>query len=177
VGVAIERGQGWMQVKRASPMPPFAYFASKIIMSLLFSLILIILMFTLGAAFGHVRMPLTMWLGLAGTLLVGVLPFAAMGLAVGYFAGPNSAPGLTNLIYLPMSFASGLWTPLEFMPKFVQHIAPFLPPYHLAQLALGQIGAGQGGNLVHIEALIGFTLLFLGIAAIGYRRNEDKMYG
>src|ERR1700730_14505397 len=25
-GVATERGLGWMQVKRASPMPPFAYF-------------------------------------------------------------------------------------------------------------------------------------------------------
>src|SRR5690349_21798999 len=26
VGVATERGQGWLQVKRASPMPPSAYF-------------------------------------------------------------------------------------------------------------------------------------------------------
>src|SRR6202162_3217161 len=29
-GLAAERGLGWLQVKRASPMPPFAYFAAKI---------------------------------------------------------------------------------------------------------------------------------------------------
>ena len=177
VGVAIERGQGWLQVKRASPMPPSAYFFAKIVMSLLFSIIMIALLFSLGLLFGHVRMPLSSWLGLVGALLVGVLPFAAMGLAIGCFAGPNSAPGVTNLIYLPMSFASGLWTPLEFLPKFVQHAAPFLPPYHLAQLALAQIGTGHGNGWLHVIALSGFTVLFLVLAAWGFRRNEDKMYG
>src|SRR5690606_14363298 len=29
VGVASERGQGWLRLKRVSPMPPMAYFASK----------------------------------------------------------------------------------------------------------------------------------------------------
>lgn len=178
VGVATERGQGWMQVKRASPMPPLAYFVAKIGMSVLFALILITLMFTLGRVFGHIHMPWTTWLGLGGTLLIGVLPFASLGLAIAYFAGPNSAPAICNLIYLPMAFASGLWTPLEFLPKFVQHIAPFLPPYHLAQFALSRIGARSGMNdLLHLTALSGFTLIFLGVAAIGYRRNEDKMYG
>lgn len=177
VGVAIERGQGWLQVKRASPMPASAYFAAKIVMCLLFSIIMIAVLFTIGVVFGHVRMPVTSWLALIGTLLLGVLPFAAMGLAVGCFAGPNSAPGVSNLIYLPMSFASGLWTPLEFLPKFVQHAAPFLPPYHLAQLALSQIGTGHGNVWAHVIALIGFALLFLALAAWGFRRNEDKMYG
>jgi hypothetical protein len=45
VSVAVERGQGWMQVKRASPMPRFAYFASKIAMSMLFSLVMMMLLF------------------------------------------------------------------------------------------------------------------------------------
>jgi ABC-2 type transport system permease protein len=40
VGVAIERGQGWMLFKRASPMPPFAYFTAKLATVLLFSLIM-----------------------------------------------------------------------------------------------------------------------------------------
>ena len=33
VGVAAERGQGWMLFKRATPMPPFAHFAGKLAMS------------------------------------------------------------------------------------------------------------------------------------------------
>jgi len=178
VGVATERGQGWLQVKRASPMPPFAYFLAKLIMSSLFSLIVVLLLFTLGAAFGHVRMPLATWAALAGTLVMGALPFGAMGLAIGYFAGPNSAPAVCNVLYLPMAFASGLWVPMEFLPKFMQSIAPFLPPYHFVQLALAQVGARHiGGQWVHIAALNGFTLLFLVLAAVGYRRDEGKMYG
>ncbi|HZR27370.1 MAG TPA: ABC transporter permease [Terriglobales bacterium] len=178
VSVAVERGQGWMQVKRASPMPRFAYFASKIAMGLLFSLIMLLLLFTLGIVAGHARMPLMAWVGLSGTLLLGVLPFAAMGLAIGYLAGPNSAPPICNLIYLPMSFASGLWTPIEFLPKPVQHIAPFLPFYHLGQLALGRIRGSFGPtDWVHIAALACFTVFFLTLAAIGYRRDEGKTYG
>jgi ABC-2 type transport system permease protein len=58
-----------------------------------------------------------------GTLVAGSLPFSAMGLALGYFTGPNSAPSTINLIYLPMSFCSGLWVPFMFLPKMVQQIA------------------------------------------------------
>ncbi|HTC93369.1 MAG TPA: ABC transporter permease [Terriglobales bacterium] len=178
VSVAVERGQGWMMVKRASPMPRFAYFAAKIAMAMLFSLVMLLLLFTLGIAAGHARMPFTAWAGLSGTLLLGVLPFAAMGLAIGYLAGPNSAAPVCNLIYLPMSFASGLWTPIEFLPKAVQHIAPFLPFYHLGQLALDRIRGGfTTADWVHIAALTGFTIFFLALAAIGYRRDEGKTYG
>ena len=35
-GLAADRGLGWLQVKRASPMPPFAYFTAKITMIMLF---------------------------------------------------------------------------------------------------------------------------------------------
>jgi ABC-2 type transport system permease protein len=178
VSVAVERGQGWMLVKRASPMPRFAYFASKIAMSLLFTVVMMLLLFTLGIVAGHARMPLTSWAALAGTLLLGVLPFAAMGLAVGYLAGPNSAAPICNLIYLPMSFASGLWMPIEVLPRAVQHFAPFLPFYHLGQLALGRIRGGFcAADWIHLAALAGFTVFFLALAAIGYRRDEGKTYG
>jgi ABC-2 type transport system permease protein len=101
-----------------------------------------------------------------------------MGLAIGYLAGPNSAPAAVNLIYLPLSFASGLWFPIDLLPKFLQRIAVYLPPYHLAQMALGIIGDGHAGStFYHIEFLLGFTLLMLGVAYLGYSRDEGKTYG
>ncbi len=107
------------------------------------------------------------------TLVAGSLPFCAMGLAIGYFAGPTSAPAVINIFYLPMSFFSGLWMPFMFLPKFIQHIAVFLPPYHLSQLALSLIGAGRGEpSLGHWEALIGFTMLCLGVARWGHQRDQ-----
>ena len=42
-----------------------------------------------------------------------------------------------------MAFLSGLWVPLQFMPKFLSDIAPIWPAYHLAQMALDTVGAPE----------------------------------
>ena len=176
--LAAERGLGWLQVKRASPMPPFAYFAGKVIMSMIFSTAVVMLLLFLGFTFGGVHMGLAQTVQLVATLVVGSLPFCAMGLAIGYFAGPNSAPATINMIYLPLSFCSGLWVPLMFLPKLMRDFARFLPPYHLSQLALGIVGAGRHeSNWTHWEYLIGFSVLCLGVARFGFQRDEGKMYG
>ncbi len=177
-GLAAERGLGWLQVKRASPMPPFVYFAAKVVMSMIFSTVVVLLLLLLGVTFGGVDMPLVQVAKLVATLVTGALPFCAMGLAIGYFAGPNSAPATINLIYLPLSFFSGLWVPLMFLPKVLRQIAVFLPPYHLSQLALGIVGAGRHeSNWVHWAYLAGFSLICLGVARIGFQRDEGKLYG
>jgi ABC-2 type transport system permease protein len=159
-------------------MPPFAYFAAKVATSLVFSTIIVLALFILGIALGGVRMPVGSFARLLGILVAGSLPFSAMGLALGYFTGPNSAPPTINLIYLPMSFCSGLWIPIMFLPKVVQKIALVLPPYHLSQLALGVVGAGSRESAVaHWEALAAFTMICLGVARIGFQRDQEKMYG
>jgi ABC-2 type transport system permease protein len=178
VSVAVERGQGWLLLKRASPMPPFAYFCAKIVTSTAFSAVIVALLFTCGAAFGGVRLAPSAWFALAGALVLGALPMCAIGLAIGSLAGPNSAPGIVNLVYLPMSFLSGLWIPISYLPPVVQHIAPFLPAYHLGQLALGVLGAGNGGAWwIHVLALLGFASIGLSAAAFGFRRDEGRTYG
>jgi ABC-2 type transport system permease protein len=177
-GLASERGLGWLQVKRASPMPPFAYFAAKVIMSMIFSAAVVLSLFALGITFGGVHLSTFAALKLLGTLIAGSLPFCAMGLAIGYFCGPTSATPIINLVYLPLSFCSGLWVPLMFLPKALQNFARLLPPYHLAQLALGVVDAGQQqANWTHWEVLVGFTLICLGIARVGFQRDEGKTYG
>lgn len=77
-----------------------------------------------------------------------------------------------------MSFLSGLWIPILFLPDTLQKIALWLPPYHLAQLALGVIGASQKQPvLLLVGALAAAALLFTAIAYAGYRRDEGKQYG
>jgi ABC-2 type transport system permease protein len=178
VGIAVERGLGWLQVKRASPMPPAAYFLAKGAVALSFGAIVVGLLFALGAAFGDVHMPMWQWLALGGALVAGAIPFCALGLAIGNFAGPNSAAGTVNMIYLPMAFCSGLWIPFQFLPKGIQAIAPLLPSFHLSQIALRILGAPvQGAAGTDVEAPAAFTLLFAGIAWLGQAREREKMYG
>ena len=178
VGVAVERGQGWLTLKRATPMPPSAFFLAKLFMCTVFSCAIVLLLSLLGVIFGGVRFPADTWARLAVTLVAGGVPFCALGLAFGYLAGPNSAPPLVNLIYLPMALVSGLWIPIEVLPPLVKSVAPFLPAYHLAQLALQAIGAGgHAPAWTHVTALLGFTCLGLGLAFWGYRRDEDRTWG
>jgi len=110
--------------------------------------------------------------------VIGALPFCAMGLALGYLISPNSAVAVINLINLPMSFVSGLWLPVDVLPPVVQHIAPFMPAYHLGQLALGTIGAGGSQPwYLHVVVLLAFTAAALSAAAFAYRRDEGETYG
>lgn len=173
IGVAMERGYGWLQVKRASPMPPLAYFAAKAVMSTIFSAILVSALYVLGIAFGGVHLPLVNFLALAGTVITGSIAFCAMGLVIGCYSAPNVVPGVVNLLFLPMSFCSGLWMPLQVLPRVLQHAAPFLPPYHLAQLALRLVGfESSGAAWQHVAALAAFTVAFLLLARRGFKRDD-----
>lgn len=175
-GIAMERGYGWLQVKRASPMPPLAYLVAKTVMSIIFSAIIVILLFILGTLFAGVHLSAIEFLKLMGIMIAGSIPFCALGLAIGCYSTPSAAPAVVNILFLPMSFCSGLWLPLQLLPKFLQHFAPFLPPYHLGKLALKQVGFGSSGSAMpHIAALVGFTVVFLLLALRGYSRDDVKV--
>jgi ABC-2 type transport system permease protein len=106
--------------------------------------------------------------------VLGGVPFACMGLLLAMLVPANAAPGIVNLIYLPMSYCSGLWMPIFLLPKWLQHAAPWTPTYHLAQLMLQVIGYAQPGEGAarHALALLGFSLLFLGCAWIAFARSD-----
>jgi ABC-2 type transport system permease protein len=179
VGVAVERGQGWLLFKRATPMPIPAYFAGKLAMVLLFGTVLTATLFTLGATVGKVSLPAGQWAALAGVLIAGAIPFGAFGLAIGSWVGPNSAPAVVNVLYLPLAFASGMWVPIQALPRFFQELAPWLPTYHFSQLALGVLHADQGrfswpASAAVLAVFMAASLLF---ARIGYRRDEGKTFG
>ena len=179
VGVAVERGQGWLLFKRATPMPPPAYFAAKLAMVVLFGTVITAALFTFGATVGKVSLPPGQWAGLAAILIAGAIPFGAFGLAIGSWAGPNSAVAVVNVIYLPLAFASGLWVPIQALPRFFQELAPWLPTYHFAQLALGVLDADQGRFSWQASAgvLAAFTAVSLLFARAGYRRDEGQTFG
>jgi ABC-2 type transport system permease protein len=173
ISLASDRGFGWLVQKRASPMHTSSYLLAKVVAGVLFGAVVCSALFALGVAFGGVRMPLDTWLHLGAILVAGTIPFCALGLAIGAFAKPDSAPGVVNTIYLPMSFLAGLWLPIDMLPQAIQRIAPALPTYHFAQLALGAIGYADGGaTVVHVAYLAVFTAVALAAAAYGLGHDE-----
>ncbi|HLJ77306.1 MAG TPA: ABC transporter permease [Acidobacteriaceae bacterium] len=175
MGIALERAQGWLDLKQASPMPRIAYLGAKIISCACFGVVIVAALVLLGVTLGGAHVSLLQALELAGVILAGSVPFTAMALLIALLVPANSGPGIINLVYLPMSFASGFWMPVSILPHFIQKLAPALPTYHLAQLALGIFGEAQPGHaFTHWEALTGFTLLMLGMAWIIFTRGEAK---
>jgi ABC-2 type transport system permease protein len=175
VGMAAELSAGWLEVKRASPMPPLAYLLAKCITAMAFGVVIVSLLTLLGITAGHVSLTLAQYGRMIALAIVGVVPFAAMGMVLALLVPASSAPGIANMLYLPMSFCGGLWIPIMFLPKLLQHFAVVLPTYHVAQLMLGAFGfAATGSNSSHWFGLLGFTLLMLGIAWIGFRRLEQR---
>ena len=175
VGVAMEREHGVLAMKRMAPMPPLAYLFSKTAMAMLFALVIVLLLFLLAALFGGVALLRAQWFLLMATLIIGTLPFCALGLAVGVRVGGQASAAIINLIYLPMSFLSGLWVPLQFFPHWLQELARIFPTYHLGQTALNIVGQGNSGHfLTHLIYLILFTVACLWFAQRGWRRIQDR---
>jgi len=146
-------------------------------MSMVFAAVIVVLLSIAGATLGGVRLAAGQWLALGAVLVLGTLPFCAMGLAFGTLCGPNSAPAVVNLVYLPMAFASGLWIPVQMLPGFLQRLAPWMPPYHLGQLALKVVDADAGRPAaLHVAALAAVTVISLALAWWG-GRGDEVTYG
>ncbi len=172
VGVAIEREKGWLELKRASPMPIGAYFFGKMAMGMVFALIVLLILSSLSLAAGKV-IAFDDWLRMVAALVVGTLPFCAMGLFIGTLAKGSGAAAIVNLVYLPMAILSGLWIPLFVFPGIVAKLAVLWPAYHLAQISLGLAGEVEGVRYaMHAFTLVLFTVLFASLAA--HRMRSDR---
>ena len=91
VSVAVERGQGWLEVKRTTPMPIAAYFVAKRPWPAIFSAIIVLLLIVVATTLGGVTVDPLKVLALLGVLVAGPRsPSAPLGLALGFIAGPNS---------------------------------------------------------------------------------------
>jgi ABC-2 type transport system permease protein len=176
IGVAVERGMKVDLLMRATPLPPPVLLAAKLLTALAFALLTLAVLIAYGVLVGGVTQPAAVWAGMVARLAAGSLPFVGLGFAIGYAAGPNSAPAFANLIYLPLAFASGLFVPPGQLPPFVQHAAPYLPTYHYGQLAWGSLGAASEPLAVSVAWLAAYSVVFFALALRAYRREEVRKF-
>jgi ABC-2 type transport system permease protein len=176
IGVANERGMKIDLLMRATPLPPIIYMLGRVANALLFALASLIILIIYGIVVGGVRQDITVWINVVVRLLAGSLPFIALGFAIGYLSGPNVAPAAANLVYLPMTFASGFFLPLPQLPDFVRRAAPYLPTYHFAQLAWSAVGAKSEPLYTSLLWLFGYTIFFFAIAVWAYQREEKRKF-
>lgn len=165
VTVATDREQGYLRLKRTLPVPVGAFLLAKMAMAALFAIMISLVLALLASALAGVSLAPSQWALLLLVNVLGVLPFAAIGMYFGTLLSGNAAPALLNVLYLPMAFLSGLWLPLSMLPDFLARIAPAWPAYHLGQLALKVVGHDEGGaTWLHLLVLAVVTAAFFALA-------------
>ncbi len=170
--LAAERASGWTRQVRVTPLPAWAYVTTKIAASMVIALPVISLVELTGLLLGGVRLGLGTWVALTVVLWVGTLPFAALGVLVGFVAsGETAYPLVTALMFL-LSFFGGLFTPVQNLPPALRHVASFLPSYHEASLGWSVV-AGRWPAPGDIGVLLAYVVV-IGLAVTWRHRVEES---
>jgi ABC-2 type transport system permease protein len=163
IGIAMERDANLLKLKRALPLPPGSYLVAKMLMSIAFAAIAVATVTVAALVAGKFTLSAGALLAMDSVLVMGAVPFCAIGLFIGAYSSGNAAPAFANLVYLPGMWLSGMFFPL---PKFLQPWAVIWPVFHLNQTALAAAGAKMVflSPLITSAVLVGITVLFGGLA-------------
>jgi ABC-2 type transport system permease protein len=162
--LALERDAGYLKLKRALPAPTGAYMIAKIATAMIFGALAMALLLVAGLAAGKVALTGGQLATLAIVMVVGTIPFSAIGLFIGAYASGSATPAITNVLFLPMLWLSGLFIPL---PKFLEKWVVIWPAFHLNQVALGTTGVAEFRFIspaISAAVLAGVTVVFAGLA-------------
>lgn len=169
--IAGERQAGWTRQLRITPLSTRAYFRAKVLTAYSMAALTIASLYLAGAILG-VSLPAGKWLEMTGLILVGLLPFAALGITLGHLLTVDSiGPAMGGLVAL-LALVGGTWFPVTH--GFLHDIGQCLPSYWLAQA--GHVGTGAApwgatGWLV----MAAWTVALVALAGYAYRRDTARV--
>jgi ABC-2 type transport system permease protein len=164
--IAVERGIGWNRQLRLTPLRPGRYVAVKVATSLLMAVPPLVVVYLIGALALGVHLSAATWLLVFAGSWLGALPFAALGVVVGYVATPDSVQQVSALMYMLLAAFGGLWVPVEVMPRVMKDIAEFTPAYWVGQLARDPLFHGS----LDPRALLVLLAWAVGLGFVALRR-------
>ncbi|MDQ0232094.1 ABC transporter permease [Metabacillus malikii] len=167
-----ERTQGWSTFMRLTPLSDHAYFIAKMVGQMMIHLVSIVVIFTIGAIVNGVTLTALEWIMCGIWLLFGSLPFLALGTLVGTMKRVDTAAGISNMGYMVLAIAGGMWMPLEIMPDFVQMIGKWLPSYNFGNGAWN-IVRDSSPDWINFFLLIAYLIVFVLLS--GYIRRKQEM--
>ena len=155
--VTLLRERGILKRLRGTPLPTSAWLAGVAGNAVANTVLQVGLVILAGRLVFGVAWPRD-WLALAVFVAVGVVCFAALGVALAH-AIPNfeSAPAYVNAVFLPMVMIAGVFYDEESAPVVLRDLADVLPLKHLVD--------GLSGAMVHGDGLDqhGVALLVLAL--------------
>lgn len=172
--LAAERASGWARQLRVTPIPPWSFVVVKTTTSMLVMAPVLGLVELVAAEFGGVHLPVGRWLELAVLMWLAGIPFAELGVLIGFVAGVETTfPVITALMFV-LGYFGGLFNPVRSMPHALRIVARLLPSYHHA--AIGLAVAGPAPVRLTDWLVMGGYAVGLS-AAIAWRHRVEEMRG
>ena len=171
--ISAERQIGWARQLRITPLRTSAYFRSKIVCGYVMALLTIAVLYLAGSALS-VRLSAGQWATMTVLLLVGLIPFAVLGIMLGHLLKPDTLGPAVGGVTALLALLGGAWGPLSSGRTFVD-IVKCIPSYWLVQsgkVALGGSGWPPAQDWVVIAA---WTLALTWLAVLAYRRDTARI--
>ncbi|MEE9416545.1 MAG: ABC transporter permease [Acidimicrobiales bacterium] len=128
------RERGILKRVRATPLPPWVFVASQIVVATLITALMTVLVVGIGRVIFGVSLQLSAFPTLIITLLISTGAFCALGLALStIIPSENAAPAVTNAIALPLYFVSDVFIVSENTPRFIEILGGIFPVRHLVE--------------------------------------------
>jgi ABC-2 type transport system permease protein len=174
-GIAAERESPWERFLRTLPLRPVVRLAARMLSAAVFGLVSAALVVAAALATTEASLAPARWAALAVALGLGSIPFALLGIALGYWASPRAALPAANLLYLVLSFLGALWTTPARLPESLAPLSRLVPTRQLGNVLWGAVD----GNLWRPQdwlLLGGWALVFGLLARWGYIRDEGRRF-
>jgi ABC-2 type transport system permease protein len=170
--IAAERAVGWNRQLRITPLSPRAYFRVKVLTGYMMASISLLALYAAGISVG-VSMSADEWLRMTGLILVGLVPFAALGIVIGHVLTPDSVgPAMGGGISL-LALLGGTWFPLA-KHGFLHDLGELVPSHWLVQASHAAVG-GHSWSATGWIVMAAWTLVLAGLAARAYRRDTGRV--
>lgn len=170
MGLANARDQGLLKRVRGTPLPMGIYLGAWVAGAAATGLGAVLLLFVVAVPAFGVEITLGTLPAAALMLLLGAGCLAALGIAVAS-AVKNAEQGMpvAQLTFLPISFISGIWFPLDNAPDWLVHVANFFPLAHIVEGFGSCFTPGRSLDASHVGVILIWTAVGLLVAVRRFR--------
>ena len=173
VQTSQERALNWSFYLRTLPISLFEVLIYRLMASLVLSFAAVGLVVATAFLFTKLGPQDIPWVPFLGTLFLGGLPFLMLGLCLGYLVDGKSIVPVANLIYLPLSFAGGLWMPPNILPGLIKNISKDLPTRWYGDLVWDSLFQREPSLSLWVK-LLTLGLLLSGAFTVLYQKARGK---
>ena len=169
--IAAERAVGWNRQLRITPLSTRDYFRAKVITGYAMALLTLVVLYAAGASLG-VSLSAAEWMKMTLLILVGLIPFAALGILLGHLLTPDSIGPTLGGSTAFFAFLGGTWFPITH--GVLQDIAEAIPSYWLVQASHLAVG-GHGWTTQGWLTMAAWTIVLAALARRAYFRDTRRV--